>query len=278
MPVLPSPPSPPARFALWLGAIAGVELELAHAWLETILPVVDAPGPEQWFRTGAGQRHPPALPRPWVALAALPRPGLWSVADVTAVAASLPLVPLVAVTTSLAEGSRRSGDSLAGIEEVPWVELPGRVWGWASGAARPAGWLPATSRRDERWLVAPKRPATARRPVAVAAPGTSREQLCDLLDAAGFAPQPLDTPRPHPGCPGPVIWDAGGVGEECCSWLRLLTADGRRDVVVLESFPRGDGVRLALEAGAAAVLPRVVAAETVAGTLGWITARGAAPG
>jgi len=256
------------RTAIWIGEDRGPELRLARRWLATIVPLVVHPD-----AASAIDRHGP---RPSLALLACPRPGSWSVPAVARIAAALPLVPLFAVTTSLAEGGRRNGDTLPGVEEIPWLELPGVAWRrWRPDVAEYRS-LPATSRRDERWLSRLPAGAAAGERVAVVADTGGTEAVCDLLEAAGCTPHPLPGRRPVPGCVGPVVWAVGAVGEEQRQWLRLLTADGRRDVLVLESFPCGDGVVAALAAGAAAVLPRVVAADCLAGTLGWIAWRAAA--
>lgn len=260
-----SEPPPDLRPAVWIGPVVGTELALAAEALATLLPVVAVDDPR-------GLERVPSRPR--LAILACHRPALWTVADLTRVATALPLVPLVAVTTSLAEGSRRNGESLPAIEEIPWLELPGRMWSWCHLPHAAGPGLPATSRRDERWLAqALPCPGADRRRILVAAPGHVRDPLCDLLVAAGWDPEPLGSARPPAGCRGPVVWDVGGIGADGREWLRLLTADGRRDILVMESFPRGDGVRATLAAGAAAVLPRVVSVECLAGTLGWMTER-----
>jgi hypothetical protein len=268
MPHRPATPVTDPRPVLWIGPVVGTELTLAADWLTTLVPLVMADGIAALDRVAT---------RPWLVVLACHRPALWSIGELNRVATALPLVPLVAVTTSLAEGSRRNGDGLPGVEEIPWLELPGRMWGWCQEPRPVSIALPATSRRDERWLAqVAATPVGARRPVTVAAGPAAREPLCDLIAAAGWIPQPLSSSRPAPGCRGPVVWDAGGLGADGREWLRLLTADGRRDVLVMESFPRGDAVGATLAAGAAAVLPRVVGAEVLAGTLGWMMARGGA--
>lgn len=250
-----------ARRALWIGPTVGTELALAAEWLTSLMPVetcADASG------LNAGHV------RPCLVVLACPRPACWTVADLTRLATALPLVPVVAVTTSLAEGSRRSGELLPGIEEIPWIELPGRIWSWIR-APQPATFGPG--RRDERWLAPAHTHGSPSRRVHVAADRDFFEPMCDLLTAAGWTPVPLPGKRPQPGCGGPVAWGIGGVGASDREWLRLLTSDGRRDVLVMESFPRGDDVAATLSAGAAAVLPRTIAAESLAGTLGWMMAR-----
>jgi DNA-binding NarL/FixJ family response regulator len=65
-----------------------------------------------------------------------------------------------------------------------------------------------------------------------------------------------------------VVWDVPAITAADLTWISLLTAHRpARAVVVLESFPRADTTRAALEAGAVAVLGRPVSMEALSGVL-----------
>jgi DNA-binding NarL/FixJ family response regulator len=74
-----------------------------------------------------------------------------------------------------------------------------------------------------------------------------------------------------------VVWDACRLESADLEWLRLLVANRPGvAVVILDSFPRGDSCRAALQAGAAAVLGRPVSLEALVGTLRGLSPRAAA--
>jgi hypothetical protein len=262
----------PARpCVLWLGPSSGAELALAHAWLaeRTELVVSESPAAAA---AACGPR------RPALAILAIDRPGRWSVQDAVTISREWPLVPIVSVSSSLADGRRRSGPPLAGVEEVAWSDLPGRLDRWlvelAAGRPGPLG-LPATARREERLLEAnDSLQRTGRRtdaaPVSVAASrGSDLEGLVDLLTVAGRrvvrqirGRPPLDEPAPM------LVWDVGSLEEEDLAWLRMLAANRPAlAILILESFPRGDSTQAAMRAGAGAVLGRPVSLEALVGTL-----------
>ena len=263
-----------ARCVLWVGAPTGAELGLAHRWLADRAAVIVAETPSAApAAIEAAGRGLPVL-----AVFATDRPGRFSLDDVLLVAREWPLAALVSVAASLADGRRRSGPALPGVEEVAWHELPGRLERWFAdlAAGRPGllG-LPATSRREERILAATDslrdaRAAAEPLPVSVAAARSDDlEGLVDLLALSGRRIARRTRGRPPLDEPAKLlVWDVGCLGEEDIAWLRMLVAN-RPDlaVVLLESFPRGDATEAALEAGARAVLGRPVTLESLEGTL-----------
>lgn len=277
-------PSQP-RCVLWVGATTGAELGLAHRWLAERAAVIVAEtasaAPAAVKAAGQGL--------PVLAVFATDRPGRFALDDVLAVARQWPLAALVSVAASLADGRRRSGPPLPGIEEVAWHDLPGRLERWFAdlAAGRPGllG-LPATSRREERILafsdsLRASRAAGEQMPVSVAAGRSDDlEGLVDLIALSGRrigrrtrGRPPLDEPAAL------LVWDVGCLGGEDIAWLRMLVAN-RPDlaVVLLESFPRGETTQAALEAGAKAVLGRPVTLEALEGTLAKLEASRPASG
>jgi hypothetical protein len=264
---------------LWIGAAPPADLRMARDWVAQVAEVHDAGSP-------AGAVAAPAEPfverSPTVILLAAETPARWSLADVIPLAIRWPLAPIVAVAGTLVDGRRRSGPPLSGIEEVAWHELPGRLaWWLADRSAGRAGTLgmPATVRREDRFLEASRGPRAANRPalplVSLAATTSGDlDGLADLADAAGLAigrrrrgRPPLDEPA------GVLVWDVGRLDGEHLAWLRMLAANRPAlRIILLESFPRSDSTAAALQAGAAAVLGRPVSAEALAGTLLWLRA------
>jgi hypothetical protein len=276
---------PGRHHVLWLGEIGSAEAaELMLARQESgRLAAVHAVA-----SVAAALADPPAVFRdrsPAVILLAAATPARWTLGDAVALAIRWPLAPLVSVAGSLADGRRRSGPPLPGVEEVPWHELAGRLAAWLDD--RDAGLpgtlgLPATARREERILEGLRRrwPAGRHRAageselraaVAVAAPRqTALDGLAGLVGATGgqvacrtLGRPPLDDPTPL------LVWEPGIVDGGTLAWLRLLVANqpGRR-VILVDSFPRAETTAAARQAGAAAVLGLPVSAEALAGTVG----------
>ncbi len=252
----------------WVGAAHGPELEWARAAVAELVDVRDVPDVDA------------AEPMPfWPAFVLLgsDASACWQLADLTTLARRWPLAPLVSVATSLVEGRRRSGPALPATEEVPWSELPARLATWLAvrAADRPGTpGLPATARREDRMLeavaaLAPAGPAGIRLSVAAQRP-LDLDGLADLLAAAGHEVVRRSCGRPPLDEPADVlVWDAGTLDSSQLAWLGLLTANrpGLR-IVVIDSFPRSDTALAALRAGAAAVIGRPIAPESLAGALG----------
>jgi len=216
---------------------------------------------------------------PTVAVLAAHAPSSWTLQAAAAVSRRWPLTPLVTAVTSLADGRRRSGPWLPGVEEVAWHDLPGRLAWWlrelAAGRPGTLG-LPATARREERIgdsAARVRRVVTATRPtptVSVASGcRTALDGLADLVVAAGFPLAARTRGRPRLDDAGDVlVWDAQQPSGTDLAWLGMLAANRPSlAIVLLESFPRGDTARAAMRAGAAAVLGRPVGLEALAGTL-----------
>jgi len=264
---------------LWIGAEAGPELGSARRCLadratvvafETVAAAVES--------LGTSRRNEIEGPSPTLVVLATDRPGRWTLADVVVAARQWPIAPIVSVATSLADGRRRSGPPLPGIDEIPWHDLPGRLERWlaATQAGRPGALgLPATARREERVLEATDSSRAGVEPttgmaVSVAAHRTDDlEGLADLLALAGRriirrtrGRPPLDESAPL------LVWDVVSLSAEDLAWLEMLSANRPElGIAVLESFPRGESALAALRAGAWAVLGRPVMIESLTGTL-----------
>lgn len=260
------PPGRPVPRIAWLGDPGVEELALARGQAEALAEVIDADGP--W------PEPPPAL----VVLAAH-GPARWTLVEAAAVSRRWPLAPLVACVTSLADGRRRSGPWLPGVEEVAWHDFAGRLAWWftdrIAGRAGSLG-LPATARREERHADSAARVRSvvslAGPPPSVAVAGgcrTSLEGTADLVAAAGFPVVGLTRGRPRlDERADVVVWDTAAPAGTDLAWLGMLAANRPGlGIVLLDSFPRGDAVRAALRAGAAAVLGRPAGLEALAGTL-----------
>lgn len=258
---------------LWIGPTSGEEFACVRAAVAGQLELVEHATVDDAlaWETNAGRR-------PGLVMLATDRPGRWSPGAVVAVARRWPLAVVVGVATSLGEGRRRSGPTVAGIEEVAWHDLPGRLECWlAACAAGRAGALgvPATARREERLLetldavVGLGRPPRDV-PVWIAGGrGGDLEGLADLLALAGRRVAGRTAGRPPLDVEAPfLVWDVGAIGPDDLAWLRMLAANRPgTGIVLLDSFPRGDSVEQALRAGAGAVLGRPLVLEALEGTL-----------
>jgi len=267
---------------LWVGGMFSADLKMARQGVSdfTRLHAVADPA--------AAVLDPPAVFRdrsPAVILLASSCPGQWTTADALRLSIRWPLAAVVSVAATIVEGRRRSGPPLAGIEEVAWHDLPGRLAVWLADrdAGRP-GTLgqPATARREER-IIEAMRPrwqaGTGRHPpgpevfVAAARPAVV-EGLADLVSATGANVLSHAAGRPPLDVGSDlIVWDVDRIDGPVLAWLRLLVASaaGRR-IIVLESFPRAETTAAAIQAGAAAVLGLPASVETLAGSL-WRLAR-----
>jgi hypothetical protein len=279
VPLVESPAVPRGPSIAWLGGAAVPELAWARQEAGRLAPIVDLSEP------GAiPVAHDVDGTRPALVLLASDVPARWSLGDAVRVSRCWPLAPLVSVASSLAEGRRRSGPPLSGIEEVPWNDLPARLIGWLADlrhGRRGTLGLPATARREDRVLAATDRVGRgstadgAAWTVSVAASRPADvEGAADLLVAAGHVLARRSSGRPPLDEPADVlVWDVDRCTDEHLAWLRMLAANRPRLVVVLVvSFPRLEVVQAALAAGAATVLGRPLTLESLAGAL---LARGA---
>lgn len=266
------------RTILWIGGTPCGELAIARRGVAAALggvPIVDlasAPATDDDIRLAGGTAEPVCI------ILASDRSGAWSAEGVLGLVRRWPLARLVAVTGSLGDGRRRSGPPMPGIEEIPWHDLGGRLGAWfadlEAGLPGSLG-LPATARREDRLLDAPTfSPSPARRggPIAmdvVAHDATALEGLVDMVGAIGHRVEHTATGRPPVDSPARLLlWDACALAPDDVEWLRLLVANRPvLDVVILESFPRGDVAAAALRAGAVALLGRPVNLETLSGTI-----------
>ncbi|MGB8853755.1 MAG: hypothetical protein WCC69_09340 [Pirellulales bacterium] len=271
-----APSSLPAalrRHVAWIGPTRSVELAWARDRVAACATVIEIARPADV----AARVDPVAGPWPAIAVLASDMPSRWTPADAVTVSRCWPLTPVVSVCTPLAEGRRRSGPPLPGVEEVAWNELPTRLAGWFADldAGRPGViGLPAASRREDRVLEAAARlGAAAHRAgeplrVAVAARhAIDLDGMSGLLAASGAAVVDRSLGRPRLDVPARlVVWDVGQVTAEVLTWLRMLTIQQPGlTVVLLDSFPRADTSLAAFDAGALAVLGRPLAVESLAG-------------
>jgi hypothetical protein len=270
-----APPCQPAssRPALWIGSADTEELRLARGWVQPTLSRWQTPlrSFENPAEAAAAAAHDPTTPR--LAILATDRPTRWTLDDAVTLSRAWPLMPIVSVASSLVEGRRRSGPPLSGIEEVPWHDLPGRVeaWftGWDSGRAGTLA-TPTATRRDERLLgimtACPRKPLTVS---VVASTPMDADGIAALVPFAGGIVGTTRCGRPPlDEAANTLIWDVGSLTADTLGWLGILAANrSQLAIILVESFPRGDSVRAALEAGATAVLGKPLSVEALMGTL-----------
>jgi len=273
-----APPPGPARerdrpHAVWLGAGGGGELEFVRRALGGLVEIVAYGSVDE--AVADADRGPRFV------IFAADRPGRWSQAEITAAFRHWPLATIVGVVTSLADGRRRSGPIVSGVEEVAWHDLPGRIACWLddlSAGRRGALGIPPTARREERLLDALDAVVASVQPGAGAAVslaggrGADLEGVAELLSLVGRRIAGVTAGRPGLDTATPLlVWDAMALGADDLAWLRMLSAN-RPDlgIVIVESFPRGDSTQAALRAGAGAVLGRPLMLETLEGTLRWM--------
>lgn len=268
-------PSAPVRHVAWIGSTGSAELSWARDRLAACTAVIDVVSPAEL----ATQVDPVTGPWPAVAVLASDMPSRWTLADAVAVSRWWPLTPVVSVCTPLAEGRRRSGPPLPGVEEVAWNELPTRLAGWFADldAGRPGVLgLPAASRREDRVLEAAARLRAAARgdgePLRVAAAARHAIDLdgtAAVFAASGAAVIDRTVGRPRLDVTADlVVWDVEQITPDVLTWLRMLTIQQPSlSVVLLDSFPRADTSLAALDAGALAVLGRPLAVESLAGLI-----------
>ena len=265
---------------LWIGdSEQADELRLTVASLQPVITTSCLPTAAAAFGAAGGLLKPPTI----ICLAEQ-RPGQYTAAEAIALSRQWPLARLIVVATCLADGRRRSGPPLPGVTDVSWHDLPSRVRFWVTElTAGRSGSLgtPLTARRDERWLETLSGPAAWEdaggpdtlpdppRVSVAAASGSAAEAVADLVATAGGRVIQQQTGRPQLIDEADVIvWDTADTTASHLSWLRLLTSQRpERSVVLLTSFPRGDAVVDALEAGAMAVLGRPVDREALSGVL-----------
>jgi hypothetical protein len=267
--VLPVAVLPGRHRVLWVGSDAAADLEFARTGAARLadLHVVESPAEALAYPPEPFRDRSPA-----VILMASSSPGRWALGDAVALSIRWPLAPVVSVASSLVDGRRRSGPALAGVEEIPWYDLTGRLAAWLADrdAGRPGilG-LPATARREEGVLEGVRPRVTGLRVAVAAMRSADLAGLADLAAATGASVGARSMGRPPLHDTTPVLlWDVGVVDAPALAWLQMLVANqpGRK-VLLLESFPRAESTSAALHAGAAAVLGRPCGVEALAGTL-----------
>ena len=261
-------PSPPCRRLLWVGASsATLEFRLAAAETATILPMREVPD------VPSACELPEADPPPTIICIAESRPGLIGFADVLALTRRWPLARVVSVESCLADGRRRSGPRLPGVTCIAWHDFPARLRWWLAtlDAGRPGSLgLPLTARHEERWHREAAAGLSEPPTVTVAAGSPAAvDAASDLVGTAGGTVVCRTVGRPPIADRSAwIVWDLHTRIETELGWLRLLAGQRPgRGIVLLCSFPRGDAVAAAREAGATAVLGRPADPEAVAGVL-----------
>lgn len=262
-----------SRPALWIGSADDDELSLARGWVADTLarwqtPLKSYAAPEDACAAAALDQITPRL-----AMLGTDRPSRWALDDAVQLSRAWPLMPIVSVAASLVDGRRRSGPPLPGVEEVAWFDLPGRVETWLDGwAAGRVGTLatPAPTRRDERLLgivtAARRDPATVS---VVASTPMDADGVAAVIPFAGGIVTGTRCGRPAlDEAAAVLVWDVGSLTADTLGWLSILAANRPRLAIILvESFPRGDTARAALEAGATAVMGKPLSLEALMGML-----------
>lgn len=264
------------RVLLWIAADpTDAELDMARSETAAVATVIELRSPAQAVEEADGLLD---SSHPTVAVLASDCPGRWSLADAVLLSRRWPLTPIVSVAASLADGRRRSGPPLAGVEEVPWSDWSSRLTWWLTeldrGHPGPLG-MPTTARRDERLLDSAPRVVAAGREsgglrISIAAHRAADvEPLCDLVSALGQTVVRRTSGRPAVDQEADLlIWDVGDCDATQLSWLRMLAANSPDlEIVLLDSFPRAETAALARSAGAVAVLSRPLSLEALAGTV-----------
>lgn len=269
--------SSPSRSLLWVGGHDHEELKVARTAAGRMAAVHDV----ATIDDAVSAQIPAFADRcPAVILLASRTPVSWTLPECAALSQRWPLAPLVSVATTLVEGRRRTGPPLPGIEEVAWHELGSRLAWWLHDRRRGVpGSLgqPATARREERLVEAVSRvaehAATAAAPRGTVSVAASRsldlEGVAEVIAAVGRPVLSRVRGRPPLDDPADVIvWDVASLVAADLTWISLLSAHRpSRAVVVLESFPRAETTRAALDAGAVAVLGRPLSMESLSGAL-----------
>lgn len=266
---------PPAasRPTLWIGNAEHDELRLARSRLQPTLarwqtPLHTFATPAEAARAADSD---PTTPR--LAILATDYPARWTIDDALQLSLAWPLMPIVAVASSLVDGRRRSGPALPGIEDIAWYDLPGRVETWlVSWEAGRTGTLstPTTARRDDRLLGI--MPVGLRAPLTVSVVASTpldADGIAALVPVAGGTVTTTRCGRPAlDEAASALVWDVGSLTADSLGWLGILAANRPQlAIIVVESFPRGDSVQAALDAGAAAVLGKPLSIEALMGTL-----------
>jgi len=289
-----------ARRVAWIGDTAAAELAWARAAVIGLANVRDLPRAANEVRSSRAEVVDMAAPA--VVVLATDWPGRFGIPAVAEIARRWPLAVIVSVATCLAEGRRRSGPPLPGVEEVPWNDLPARMAWWFAeldaGRPGPLG-LPGTARREDRfdvvarsarrWRDAPgsatggsftrERPAenTAKEHSALPRPrvvvAAARAEDLDgtaaaVTAAGGDVVQRVRGLPPTDMAADAMILEIDHLGDGHLAWLRqLAAAQPWCRPILLDSFPRHETVAAAIACGAVAVLTRPVSLEALAGGL-----------
>ena len=270
-----TPRCEPPLLAFWVGTTDHPELSIALDWLKAHVTILTFKTPEDVYEARLSHDRMPTL-----CLLACEHAGMWLEKDVALIVSSWPLTPVVSVLGSLADGKRRSGPMLGGVDDLFWYDVAGRVGEWLEqlNHNQPGVYgIATTSRREERLLSSlslgryklfhglPRVSSIA----VVARRSIDLDGLIDLVKATGR--EAVSFLGDHPPLDESfdiILWDLEDIRATDLAWLELLSANMPHALIVLlESFPRGHSSERTRRAGAAAVLSRPVALDVLNGVL-----------
>jgi hypothetical protein len=249
--------SPGKRTVLVTGDCAHSEFARPLAWLRRqarVTQIVSLDQARSWLRRTACF--------PEIIVVAQPRPGRYWQSQIEQLHAAAPLARLVALLGTWCEGETCSGTPWSGAIRVFWYEFVARAEAELAGLQTSTGaWsLPRTATDAERiaWL-SRSLPESPRGLIAVGtASAVVYEGLAEACAQAGFSTAwlaPLQPCRVKAAAAG--IWDETGRGLRGFQDLeKFATSLFPAPTLALVGFPRRGECELALELGAADVLPK----------------------
>ena len=261
--------------ALWVGTTDHPELSIALDWLKARMTILTFKTSDDVHEARSHHDRMPTL-----CLLACEHAGMWIEKDVALIVSSWPLTPVVSVLGSLADGKRRSGPMLGGVDDLFWYDVAGRVGGWLEqlNHHQPGVFgIATTSRIEERLLSSLslgryslfQSQSIVSSIAVVARRSIDLDGLIDLVKATGR--EAVAFLADHPPLDESfdiILWDLEDIRANDMAWLELLSANMPHALIVLlESFPRGHSSERTRRAGAAAVLSRPVALDVLNGVL-----------
>lgn len=276
-------------YVLMLGDWERAEFAPAAALTRSLCRVTALADPRdaaQWLAQGGGSAE---FMVPDLLAIALAYPGQFSVDDIEAMRAQIPLTPIVAVTGAWCDGELRTGTPWPGVVRVAWHQWSERFPPEAASlaAGRASAWaLPNTATAEERLLFSAVASGAAdhpaRLPGLVAIVSDHRETadwLMAVCRARGWPAVYMPSREAPPAlvaegqwtAPSPthaialqgvglVVWDVGPIGSTTlAAWQQMAPIFHGAPVLALVGFPRPDDMRRLTAAGAAAVISKPLA-------------------